>query len=183
MSFCWGQKRFSLRFLSFKLRNNQTQSHKHQTNQFFVQFSGEKALHSSAASVSVSSTTRTLLLAINYFVVHSATVTECATSADCHLIVTLEILAMCPFIFRPAKHLLIVTFSVVLLYVFTFSTDLSTFLVCDSIFTRFSAFSIYFVPSFDLCASTRCDVNHTTIKSEQSKRLAVERERERKKTK
>jgi hypothetical protein len=49
-----------------------------------------------------------LLLTINYFVVaHSATVTVCATSADCHLIVTLEILAMCPFIFRPATHLLI----------------------------------------------------------------------------
>jgi hypothetical protein len=49
-----------------------------------------------------------LLLTINYFVVaHSATVTVCATSADCHLIVTLEILAMCPFIFGPATHLLI----------------------------------------------------------------------------
>lgn len=38
----------------------------------------------------------------NYFVVgHSATETACATSVDCHLIVTLlEILAMCPFIFR-----------------------------------------------------------------------------------
>lgn len=39
-------------------------------------------------------------LIVNYFAAaHSATATVCATNADCHLIVTLGILAVCPFIF------------------------------------------------------------------------------------
>lgn len=38
-----------------------------------------------------------------------------------------------------------------------------TFLVFDSIFTKLS---ICFVSSSDLCASIRCDVNHTTIENE-----------------
>lgn len=152
--FCWGPKMvFTTNFCDFfvfwttKQSNTMSQSIK----------------HSSIAYVSVSSTTRTLLLTINYFVVaHNATVTVCATSADCHLIVTLEILAMCPFIFR-SLHTCWLWFFFLLCFLMFFHVFFSTT-------KRLSSYAILFLLEFSFQSasclhltwtpSTRCQ-SHT----------------------
>lgn len=90
---------------------------------------------------------------VNYFVaVHSATVTACATSADCHLIVTLERPAVCPFSVSQAFHLLIVD-----------EFDVKTLRVASvflSIFKCSLRFLIDSASSFDLCVHSMLNQSH-----------------------
>lgn len=128
--------------------------------------------------------TSSTVLLVNYFVAaHSAMAMVCATNADCHLIVTLvEILAMCPFIYRShAPHTCWLRSAV----------DVRTFLVCcfrcwffnfyfSSIFKFwFTSFSIGCASSFDLWAhSVLCQSHDCWSAREKTKFVPVKRKSE-----